>query len=95
MVKKALKISGILPSTKSFKLGVRHVAGKEDVHIYVANGRNQDILAYESVNDTGVEILTKQQAKNLIASWNLPATGICPHCGQQYNITPPDVDDHL
>lgn len=95
MVKKALKISGVLPDMKSFNVKVKHIVGKEGVHIYVANGRMQDIMAYESVNDTVAEILTKQQAKNLINSWNLPTTGICPHCGQQYNITPPDIDDHL
>lgn len=95
MVKRVLKISGILPHTKPFKFGVKHVADKGGVHIYVANGRIQDMQAYESVNDTVVEILTKHQAKNLIDSWNLPTTGICPHCGQQYNITPPDIDAHV
>lgn len=93
MTKKILKVKGVLPDCNPFKIQARHIVGKENISLYLVTGELKNIQAYASVNDDVVQIMTLQEAKDLVNSWKLPTTAICPHCGQEYKIPPIDLDN--
>lgn len=92
MVKKFLKVVGILPDQNAFKLTVSGIANKGDTSIYLVEGRVQDIDAFASVYDDQITIITKTQAKSLLTGFGLPKTGTCTTCNQPYNIPEVNLD---